>query len=202
AITEATIGSRPQAVEARALPRRAVGKYREGYSPEGLPERDIYVLKSLPPESLDMVTAHEMGHMLDKMARKWAKDPAANIPTGMRSELNTIYNDLNNPDLNHALQRGLDVERNPRKVYKGYKPEHQGYTKGQEADEELVAELARAYLTNPNYVKTIAPRAAKWWRERVNTDPYLKNIIQFNGLATALAPAGLMGYLASNQDEQ
>ncbi|MGI6854464.1 hypothetical protein [Mesorhizobium sp. 1B3] len=118
AVTEATIGSRPEAVEARALPRGTVGAYRERYSPTGDPERDIYVLKTLPPEKKDMVTAHEMGHMFDSLAREWKSDPKANIPKGARSELNFVYNDLNNPDLNMARQRGVDFERTPRKVYK------------------------------------------------------------------------------------
>ncbi|MGI6854463.1 hypothetical protein [Mesorhizobium sp. 1B3] len=77
-----------------------------------------------------------------------------------------------------------------------YKPEKLGYKPGPEADAELAAELGRAYLADPNYVKTVAPKAAKWWRERVNTHPLFKDIIQFNSLAAALAPVGLMGYLA------
>lgn len=196
AVTEAAIGSRPAAVEAKALPRGSVGTYVEGYSPTGDPERDVYVLKTLPPEKKDMVVAHEMGHMFDSLAREWKSDPKANIPKAARSELNFVYNDLNNPDLNMARQRGVDVERTPRKVYKGYKPEKLGYKSGPEADAELAAELGRAYLADPNYVKTVAPKAAKWWRERVNPHPLFKDIIQFNSLAAALAPVGLMGYLA------
>lgn len=202
AVTEATIGSRPQAVAAGALPRGAVGKYREGYAPDGSPERDIYLLNTLSPDKATKVTAHEMGHMFDSLARKWAKDPNANIPAGAKSELNFVYNDLNNPDLNNDRLRGFDVEGRPRKVYKGYKPEHSGYNKGPDSDAELIAEFARAYMADPNYVKTVAPKAAKWWRSRVNSHPSFRNLIQFNSLAGALAPVGLMGYLASQQDEQ
>jgi hypothetical protein len=201
AVAEATIGARPEAVEAKALPRRSVGTYVEGYSPTGDPERDIYFLNTLPPEKAQKVVAHEMGHMFDSLAREWKSDPKANIPKAARSELNFVYNDLNNPDLNMARQRGLDVERNSRKLYKGYKPEHLGYKSGPEADAELAAEFGRAYLGDPNYVKTVAPLGAKWWRERVNPHPRFKDIIQFNSLAAALAPAGLMGYLAE-RDKQ
>lgn len=202
AVAEATIGSVPQAVAAGALPGKAVGRYREGYSPDGSPERNIAVLNTLSPDEATKVTAHEMGHMFDSLAREWATDPKANIPAGARSELNFVYNDLNNPDLNMDRLRGFDVEGTPRKVYKGYKPENSGYKKGAESDAELLAEFARAYMADPNYVKTVAPKAAKWWRSRVNPHPLFRNIIQFNSLAAALAPVGLMGYLAEQQGEQ
>lgn len=40
------------------------------------------------------------------------------------------------------------------------------------------------------------------WRERVNPHPLFKDIIQFNSLAPALAPIGLMGYLAERDKQR
>ena len=59
----------------------------------------------------------------------------------------------------------------------GYKP-HQ-------FREEYMAEALRAYLTNPNYIKTVAPQMAKRLRDYVNTHPQLSKIIQLN---TVLGP--------------
>ena len=45
---------------------------------------------------------------------------------------------------------------------------------------EYIAEAIRAYLTNPNYLKTAAPRTAAAIRAAVNPNPRLNRIIQFN----------------------
>ena len=50
-------------------------------------------------------------------------------------------------------------------------------------DEPYMAEAIRAYITDPNYIKTVAPKTAAAIRERVNTHPLLKRFIQFNTLA-------------------
>lgn len=52
---------------------------------------------------------------------------------------------------------------------------------------EYTAEAIRAYMTNPNYLKTVAPRTAARIRAMVNANPYLSKIIQFNGIAAAPA---------------
>jgi hypothetical protein len=62
-------------------------------------------------------------------------------------------------------------------------PLDQGYERGNVAF-ELIAEGIRAYLVNPNYVKT-APRLAARIREAVNTHPTLSKLIQFNSLGGA-----------------
>jgi hypothetical protein len=54
-------------------------------------------------------------------------------------------------------------------------------------DRELMAEGIRLYLTDPNYIKTVAPGTAKAIREAVNSHPVLSRIIQFNTLAALLA---------------
>ena len=52
-----------------------------------------------------------------------------------------------------------------------------------------MAEAVRAYMADPNYLKTVAPRTAKAIRAAVNSHPRLRDIIQFNALA-ALAGRG------------
>ena len=49
----------------------------------------------------------------------------------------------------------------------------------------------RAYLTDPNYLKTVAPDTAKRIRQFVNDHPQLRHIIQFNAVPSALG-AGMI----------
>ena len=53
-----------------------------------------------------------------------------------------------------------------------------------------MAEAIRAYLADPNYLKTVAPKTAAAIREAVNSHPILSKIIQFN---TMVGPAAMIG---------
>jgi hypothetical protein len=48
----------------------------------------------------------------------------------------------------------------------------------------------RAYLADPNYLKTVAPKTAAAVREAVNSHPVLSKIIKFNTMAGPLAIIG------------
>ncbi len=61
-----------------------------------------------------------------------------------------------------------------------------GY-KGDDIKRELMTEAIRAYLTNPNYLKTVAPKTAARIREYANTNPKISKFVQFN----TLTPLGL-----------
>ena len=57
-----------------------------------------------------------------------------------------------------------------------------------------MAEGLRAYLTNPNYFKAAAPRSAAKLRQAVNTNKYLRRVVQLNSLGAAgIAGAGAAG---------
>lgn len=186
ALAEKIFGRRNQVVPAAALPRRTVGTYDPNTG-------QILVYKDLPAETKDMVAAHEMAHGINHKAGDFVGPRRANmipVKAGMPSELKTIYNDLNNPNLAKARANNPDVD--PAKVYwgTGFTPERNfGYSKA-EAPSELMAEAVRAYLANPNYMKTVAPRTAAQIREWWNSHPTLSKYLQFNSLAGA-AGAGL-----------
>jgi hypothetical protein len=57
-------------------------------------------------------------------------------------------------------------------------PQDYGYPKS-DAPYEIVAEFLRAYLTDPNYVKTVAPDAAAVARAMVNSHPELSRARAF-----------------------
>lgn len=117
---------------------------------------------------------------------------------GIKAELRWLYNDLNNPSLQRARAAGRPVEQFSSKVYRGFDPEQMGYKKGIEADRELMAEAVRAYMANPNYMKTVAPKTAARIRAYVNDHKDLKHIIQFNSaVGTAGGAAGAGAILGS-----
>jgi len=55
---------------------------------------------------------------------------------------------------------------------------------------EYMAEAIRAYMADPNYIKTVAPQTAARIRQYVNSEPRLNHVIQFNSGVSPLPPAG------------
>ncbi len=93
------------------------------------------VSEKLSPPQLEKVAGHEIGHVIDQVAGE--------IPvTGLNAELRQLYN---------TLQSGTERTRNL------VEPKHWGY-KGDEIPREYMAEAIRAYVTDPNSIKTVAAR--------------------------------------------
>jgi hypothetical protein len=180
-IATAGTGSRIVADSAQ-LRGRNVGAVRLArYS--GEPEK-VIVSEKLTPEDFDRVSAHEIGHVIDQLAGE--------IPSeGLKTQLRRIYNDLNTSPKDFRMVR---QERTGIPVPPRYQttPESFGYS-GKDVDREHWAEAIRAYMTDPNYLKTVAPGVAARIRQMVNTNPRLSKIIQFNALlAGAALGAGMM----------
>jgi len=94
-----------------------------------------YVSPNLSDKQLPRVAGHEIGHVIDQVAGE--------IPvTGLNAELRQLYN---------TLQSGTERTRNL------VEPKHWGY-KGDEIPREYMAEAIRAYMTDPNSIKTVAAR--------------------------------------------
>ncbi len=94
---------------------------------------------------------------------------------GIKDELKQVYNLQANPAA--AYQRRL------------VGPADRGYGPAQ-APRELMAEALRAYLTDPNAFKTVAPNTAARIRNAINSHPVLSKVIQFNaagGIAYGMA---------------
>ena len=114
--------------------------------------------KSLPPNVQGRVLAHEVGHAIDELAGK--------IPVeGLRDELRVVFSDLATGQ--QGRSRNLTG------------PQHMGYGSAESA-RELMAEAIRAYMVDPNYLKSVAPKTAKRIREMVNRNPRIAKTIQFN----------------------
>lgn len=172
ALTAATTGRGPEAVAPRALGQNAGLTVVDKYSGP----LDVYLRNNLSPEQALRVHAHELGHVIDEIAGQ--------IPTqGLSKELGPVYNTLNNPN-----RSGADAAT----WGKPFTPQAGGYTRT-EMPREWMAEAIRAYMTDPNYLKTVAPQTAAAIRKAVNTNPRLSPVIQFN----AAASPSLLGALAA-----
>ena len=143
--------------------------------------------------------SHELAHSIDFKTRpasdtsafnnrKWGidhKNPymTPEVKAELESQLQRIYQDLNNP---------IDGEVKIRT------PKDHGY-ESIDADRELWAEAIRAYMYDPNYIKTVAPDVAFMIRDNVNKNGSLRKTIQFNAVPTIVGVGGLgLGAAALN----
>ncbi len=168
AISQGLYGAAPQAVAAREIGGDA-GRFTSRPNIDGT-GRDYFINydKNLPPPKAASVQAHEIAHGIDELAGR--------IDTsGLKGELQTVYHDLNNP--------------NPSPTAKQWTPQAAGY-KGSDVDREYIAEAVRAYMTDPNYMKTVAPNTAVAIRKAVNSNALISGTLHFNSLAPFLLTAG------------
>lgn len=138
--------------------------FRRGGQPDS-----VHISRALSENQKPRVAAHEVGHVIDQVAGE--------IPvTGLSSELRPLYN---------TLQSGTERARNL------VEPKHWGY-KGDDVPREYMAEAIRAYMVDPNYIKTVAPKTAAKIREFVNGNEKLRDVVQFNANPSSAAPAGAL----------
>ena len=138
-----------------------LGQYITGRGADGEVSRQILMRAGQPEAQYGHVLGHEASHLIDDLTFGRA------IPsTGIRGPLDRLYSTENSALAVPAGKLGAT-------------PEAYGY-KGIKADAERMAEAVRLYLRDPNYMKTNYPDVAKRIREYVNSNPNLKDVIQFN----------------------
>ena len=118
------------------------------------------------------------------MADDLGAGPGGMSIRGLEWELEDVYSTVN------TGKEGLQPPRSPQDF---------GYPDS-DAPSEIVADAIRAYLTNPNYFKTVAPNAAARIRALVNSHPQLSKWIQFNSLAGLTVLGGTKGALEDEPD--
>lgn len=160
----------------------------------GEPEYSILLRRDLSDSQLPRVAAHEVSHLIDEIA--------GDIPvSGLKNDLRRIYNDLNTAPSDwrmvHQERSGIPIKPKYQMT-----PETFGYAKGEKSDRELMAEALRAYMADPNYLKTVAPKTAARIREFVNRNPRLSKIIQFNAIPAALGGGFIAEEMARQMQEQ
>lgn len=155
----------------RAEPRSVLGRNLGTYDSRGIRYRD-----DLDDRAKTKIINHELGHAIDEISGQIKSD-------GIKSELARLYSG--------SVSGNFDRTRNLTL------PEHVGYRKA-ESDREMMAEAIRIYMTDPNYLKTVAPKTAKRIRETVNTNPKIARTLQFNSLIAG----GILSGAAYNQEAE
>lgn len=158
------------------IPGNDVG--RVAFNPySGRPE-EVFLSNRLTADELAKVYGHEIGHVIDQLAGE--------IPTkGLSVELKALYNTLNNP--NRAGAEAASWGR-------PFTPEASGYKT--DVPREFMAEAIRAYMADPNYIKTVAPKTAAAIRAAVNANPAVSRIVQFNMSGSSLPLALTLAHQA------
>ncbi len=157
---------------AKTLSKALRGFYDGSDSDTGPPNSRIFLNIGPKARDRDVVIAHEFGHAIDHLAGYLS----ATLTHEEMVELSFVY-----AKLRYSRTKGGHL----------LQPENFGY-EGDSVFHELVAEGLRAYMTDPNYFKTAAPKTAAKIRKAVNESPYLRHAIQFNSLgAIGLTGAGV-----------
>jgi len=162
-----------------------VGRYYPSQVPEIEPRQIVYH-GGMNAGDKTRVVAHETGHAIDDMIG-FLEIRAKNDPT-IRKQLEQVFSDM-------APAR-LGMADNAKVL-----PKDLGYSAAEEYG-ELAAEFIRAYKTNPNYVKSVAPDVAKLVRVLANENPGVKKGIQFNALAPWFPPTEVGGLNAPAQAQE
>lgn len=185
-------GRLPEVLAPSEIGRGKVGRYREWFDPiTGNRERSIALSNRLTAQQAPRVLGHEVGHVISRLA--------ADIPTeGLDTQLRRVYNDLNGERwrLDRAAKTGEPV---PRRYWIG--PENLRYPVN-EVPSELMAEAVRAYMADPNYLKTVAPDVAARVRQYANPNPQTNRYVQFNTLAAPAIPFGMLLPSILNEEER
>jgi hypothetical protein len=161
---------------AKTLSKALRGFYDGSDNGTGLPDSRIFLNMGPKARDRDLVIAHEFGHAIDHLAGYLS----ATLTDKEMAELSFVY-----ADLRYSRTKGGHL----------LQPENFGYPP-KLVNSELVAEGFRAYMTDPNYFKTAAPKAAARFRAAVNVNPYLRHAIQLNSLGAI----GLIGAGIRSQD--
>jgi len=182
AIAQASTGRPIETVSSLQWPN---GQFAVTYrNADGTP-RLIEIADDVAAASIDYLRAHENGHALDFFTAPSGRE----IPSlDVEKQLRRIYNDGNNTDRSMVGREAFIGYSKPPPV--GIvSPETRGYLPGH-VEAELWAEAARAYLSNPNYIKSVAPEVAAILREAVNNHPVLSRALTLNvgGIPIPLAP--------------
>jgi hypothetical protein len=165
-VTRRLMGRDPTRLPGWRLPPRTLGDTR--YDTQTFEPAEVRIRSDLRPDLRRKVEAHELSHVIELIAKFIPVEPH-------RAQLRSIYNTLNNPS---RTRDGLDAA--PGSVFVPLQ-RNRAYS-GWSGDRELMAEAIRAYLVDPNYIKTVAPELAGAIRDAANSNPILAPVIQFNNL--------------------
>ncbi len=163
AFTEATTGLPPARVAGNTISGDAGRLVKDTDRRSGNRAYAVLINSGLSPQQAVRVLAHENAHIIDEIAGQ--------IPiAGLNKELGQVYHDLNDATWRRGKPTKPSLQTTPEMF--GYAPDKR--------PRELMAEAVRAYLADPNYIKSNAPKTAARIRKFVNENEELARVIQFN----------------------
>ncbi|MBK6599150.1 MAG: hypothetical protein IPG25_15245 [Proteobacteria bacterium] len=151
------------------------GRFKKTYNLNNDAEYHAYVANDLTPSQVPKVGLHEIGHGIDTFANEIPID-------GLSKELGRLYHDLNDSMGRRGKPTKPSLQTNPSTM--GYK--------GDDVPREFMAEAIRAYMQDPNYIKSVAPKTAARIREHVNGNPRFSDLVQFNSNGRNAMMPGVM----------
>lgn len=137
------------------------------------PFNAIYVDEKLTDPVAQRVLNHELGHAIDGRANAFGGSLQ-----GVLDDAKRVYSETNSSGWVSNWRKGHD-------------PGSFGYKNPSDIRGEYMAEAIRAYMTDPNYIKTIAPELAARIRQLVNSSK-VNEYVHFNSLAPGVAVGGLL----------
>jgi len=152
------------------LPDRAQGEVL--LRPDGAAEW-IKVWERLPKDQSDVIVAHEFAHIIDALTGR-------RRTYGHTKELDRLYSE------------NMTGKLNPRQLTT---PKSVGYDRNAYRRERM-AEAIRTAIVDPNTLKTVAPKTARFLRDIINKHPIVSRILQINEMPVGI-PLGLGATLAT-----
>jgi hypothetical protein len=141
--------------------------------PKSRPSHQARLLSGMEMDREDRALRHLLGHAFDdltgfsKALKRGLLDPR------IERELRQIYGDLRVPVSSHGKDANVPTKT---------RPEDFGYW-GDQVPQQYGAEAFRAYMTDPNFMKSVAPLTAQLMRRLVREHPELSRIVRLNALA-------------------
>jgi hypothetical protein len=171
----------------------------------------IELNSAYPIESQNNTLRHEVGHGLFNESRigkgdvrKFGRNTRMGnvdtdtvtppIPDDIQAEMRQVFHESNAPLFDDDATIPYRADNGP---FGNISPENHGYASNHNTH-ELFAEFFAAATRDPNYVKSVAPKAYEWMAKVFDEHPELRKVVQFNSPAAA---GGLAAYLAYKMQE-
>jgi hypothetical protein len=167
--------------------KRPGSRAETDFDKDGIPT-EFRVLRTLSPKDRAAAATREFANAIAAWIRPFREYDS--FSPFSRMEMRRVYNELGNPKR---------IEGRPDKDARPFTPADRGYS-ADETPWEYLAEAVRGYLTEPGWLKSVAPRTAKDLRQIARDHVWLKKFLHFNALAPMMlggAGAARVGASAS-----
>jgi hypothetical protein len=154
--------------------KRPGSRAETDFDNDGIPT-GFRVLRTLSPRDKAVATTREFANAIVAQIRPWREFDYFS-PLSRRFEMRHVYNELGNPKR---------IGGRPDKDARPFTPADRGYS-ADETPWEYLTEAVRGYLTEPGWLKSVAPDTAKALRQIARDNFSFRKFLHFNALAPML----------------